>query len=576
VSIFFRNASACLMVKRKSDGRPKGLIKNHPVDTPPAPAAPATFSSLDGLNPTTLKVLTTTMGMPTMTDVQAASLPHALKGCDMLVQAKTGTGKTLCFLLPILERILALDGMPPEQATYALILTPTRELAQQVRSHALPLFTAHGFKIHAAVGGTDIDACREHVVGYYGLCHAVVATPGRIKDHLGRLELARKAMRALLILVLDEVDQMLDPSFWVPVTGLLKYLPPTESRQTLLFSATVPFAVKRAARWLTRPESLREVRLSSHDEAKVHTHVPQQVVVVPAPALLFTLVTLVRHERAIPGHKVIVFFITACLTSHLAKIFKHLGAPVFEMHAKMASRQTISNEFREAPEGVLFTSDVSARGMDYPDVTCVIQVGMAHSLDFYIHRLGRTARAGKNGHCYTLLCDLEKAFVETIAPLGAATAPVPFPADLERQVADIQTALEIVGADQAACDKVYTSWWAYYSSAAHKLQVSPEAVTTAAVQFTASLFNIRVPTERCCTPQALGFQLRLSSKSPCMLPKPRKVSHWGSKTARHKAAGPRRPTRAVAKQRRNPTKPTLRRVNPKGSTRRHTKHRRSR
>ena len=153
-------------------------------------------------------------------------------------QAKTGTGKTLCFLIPIVERIVK-EFSGVTNGTLALILSPTRELASQIHMEAKPLFAAHKLHVHCSTGGTAIDYDKECVCHAYGQVHALVATPGRIKDHFSSLEYARRLFRVCKMVVVDEIDQLVDLGFLKTVVNIVRTLPAREHRQTLLYSATV-------------------------------------------------------------------------------------------------------------------------------------------------------------------------------------------------------------------------------------------------------------------------------------------------------------------------------------------------
>eukprot|EP00667_Euglena_gracilis_P006584 EG_transcript_6644 len=498
----------------------------------------APFASL-GLHPATLQVLGEELAMQEMSAVQAACLPDALKGRDLLVQAKTGTGKTLCFLLPIVERLLPALPTLPDRSIFALIVTPTRELAQQIHLHGLPLFRAHRLKIHAAVGGTSIDSCREHCVGYHGTCHAVVATPGRILDHLKLLELVRKAVRALQVLVLDEVDQLLAPDFWVHLRPLLAFLPGCDRRQTMLFSATLSVRVNRLAATLTRPDHLATVQMTAASEANVHHDVPQEVVVVPIALCAFSLLTLLRQAQAVPRHKVIVFFNTTCLTECMARLFRHVGVDALEMFGrkKPAVREAVSHQFRTQSDVVMFTSDVSARGMDYPDVTCVIQVGMASSKEQYIHRLGRTARAGKQGRCYLLLMDFERPFLDVLQDLGAQPIPLPLPPDAGAQIAELHAATSNFGAARGSdCHALYSAFLAFYGGqGCHNVLRLPRAALAAAgAEFTTTLFGLPAPADGgAYSAEELGLQQM----------KAQKKTHFSNRRRAKPERGPKPPGR---------------------------------
>jgi ATP-dependent RNA helicase MSS116 len=312
------------------------------------------------------------MGYECMTLVQQESIPAALTGDDLIVKAKTGTGKTLAFLIPAIEQALR----EPRQrgAISVLVVSPARELAQQIEDECTRLVSLHrapaALRVQCVVGGASADKDRR------GLAHApdvLVATPGRLLDHL---ESMPRLLAGVRCLVLDEADQLLDMGFRPAILRILAGLPPPAARQTLLFSATLPADVEGIAALALRPDRRRLVDTVGAEEA-THLHVPQEAVVCRPQAQAAELWRLVEEASAEPDHKVVVFFPTARQTQLFAEAFAALGAPPLEMHSRRSQgqRTRVSDAFRAGSGLVMFSSDVSARGMDYPDVTAVIQVG---------------------------------------------------------------------------------------------------------------------------------------------------------------------------------------------------------
>ncbi|KAL2135985.1 hypothetical protein VTI74DRAFT_6034 [Chaetomium olivicolor] len=374
--------------------------------------------------------ITQGMGYETMTDVQAMTINHALAGKDIVAQAKTGTGKTLAFLVPIIQRIIAGE---PELAfrrrgararsddIRAIILSPTRELAEQIGVEARKLCEGTGVIVQTAVGGTQKNMMlrRTRVEG----CHLMVATPGRLYDLLSDDMSGIDAPR-LSALVLDEADRMLDVGFKAELENILKFLPTREEvpRQTLLYSATLPKNVVGLARQFINPHNFEFVQTVKADEVPTHERVPQFI--VPCRGfenLAPTLLELVRREvqkSATEGSapfKAIVFLPTTSSVMSYSYIFRRLkyqdrSLPyVWDIHSKLpqASRTRNADDFRSSTSGILFSSDVSARGMDFPNVTHVIQIHLPSTRDNYIHRIGRTGRAGREGQAYLIVSDSE-------------------------------------------------------------------------------------------------------------------------------------------------------------------------
>ena len=370
------------------------------------------FADLD-ISAKTRQAIADVLGYEHMTLVQEQTLAAALTGVDMLAKAKTGTGKTLAFLIPSIEQAAAAKAQG-QWKIKVLVVSPTRELATQIYEEAASLCRFHDLRIQAIVGGTNLN---KDIGGFKKNPDILVATPGRLNDHLQSGTLARH-VDALQVLVFDEADQLLDMGFRPAIVEMLTHLPPKDSRQTLLFSATMPDDVSGIAKLAMRSEQFEFVDTVGAED-NTHAHVPQRVVTTSIDLQAHELWQQVTAARAAPGHKVVVFFTTARLTQFYAELFTLLGEPVLEMHSRLSqSRRTkVSDQFREGSNVVMFSSDVSARGLDYPDVSSVIQVGMPSDRAQYIHRLGRTARAGKGGMGVLVLNDFERGFLREVKDL---------------------------------------------------------------------------------------------------------------------------------------------------------------
>jgi ATP-dependent RNA helicase MSS116 len=351
--------------------------------------------------------------------------------CCSVAQAKTGTGKTLAFLVPIVQRIIAGQpelekprggGRARSDDIRAIILSPTRELAEQIGVEAKKLCQGTGVIVQTAVGGTQKNMMlrKTRIEG----CHLLVATPGRLYDLLTDESSGIDAPR-LAALVLDEADRMLDVGFKTELESIVRYLPAREDvpRQTLLYSATLPKNVVGIARQFINPTNFEFVQTVRADEVPTHERVPQFI--VPCRGfenLAPTLLELVRRDVAkaqsdperLP-FKAIVFLPTTYSVMSYSYLFRRLKYDdrtmplVFDIHSKLAqgSRTRAAENFRDAKSAILFSSDVSARGMDFPNVSHVIQVHLPQDRDLYIHRIGRTGRAGKQGEAYLLASDVE-------------------------------------------------------------------------------------------------------------------------------------------------------------------------
>jgi len=386
------------------------------------------FKDLD-LHHSTKKALIETLKLETMTEIQSKTFTQAAGGTDVLGRARTGTGKTLAFLLPALECLLSNPNFKAGQNVGVLIVSPTRELASQIGDQAEKLITHHkNLSCQVVYGGTriggDVNAFNKRIPSF------LIATPGRLLDHMENTKLSNgnkfgyDVMRDTPILVLDEADRLLEMGFRQEIKKIMAYLPKRDKRQTLLFSATVPKELKSIM-----AENMKSDYIDIdciHDggnnpDGGAHTNslVKQSYVVLPKLENKVTAVVQLVQEQidSDPNHKVVVFFPTARMVGYFAEFFNlGLGIDVTEIHSKKSQgyRNKASDKFRKCKSGILFTSDVSARGVDYPDVTAVLQFGLPESREQYIHRLGRTGRAGKEGEGILVLAPFEANFVKEL------------------------------------------------------------------------------------------------------------------------------------------------------------------
>ena len=316
-----------------------------------------------------------------MTAVQSETLPLILKedNKDCLAKAKTGTGKTLAFMIPTVERILHKkggsgrfgnnnnNGGGGEMDVRCLVISPTRELAQQITTETEKLLTFHKpalRNVTTFVGGTNKN---KDVRALRGQMPIVVATPGRLLDHLQNSNLAQR-MSNLDTLILDEADQLLDMGFRPDIERILGLLKPSfGSRQTLLFSATIPDDVNAIAKIACRPD-MNFVDTVGEEE-QTHLHVQQQVMISSQEELILDLFSIMERETTAAPYKIIVFFTTARLTGFMAEMFDSgsnmTGYKVLEIHSRKAQKQRerSSEQFRKQKNAIMFSSDVTARGM---------------------------------------------------------------------------------------------------------------------------------------------------------------------------------------------------------------------
>lgn len=309
----------------------------------------------------------------------------------------------------------------------SLIISPTRELAEQIAAEAKRVTRGTGIIVHSAVGGTAKAASLRDMQRYG--CHLLVGTPGRLKDILSD-RYSRVAAPELNTFVLDEADRLMDQGFWPHIQEIQSLLPDprTVNRQTMMFSATMDREVLKLVRSIMKPD-FQFVRTVQEGEQPTHEKVPQRLVhaggfenLMPSLLELCKRETEARRDGPAP-FKAIVYFSSTAMVRIAAKTFMNLKetnsegrrthplypARMVEMHARLSQgqRTKASEVFRAAKSGIMFSSDVTARGMDFPNVTHVIQIGCPSNRQDYIHRLGRTARADKEGEGWLLVPAIE-------------------------------------------------------------------------------------------------------------------------------------------------------------------------
>ncbi|MCJ1351229.1 MAG: ATP-dependent RNA helicase dbp4 [Icmadophila ericetorum] len=328
-----------------------------------------------------------------LTDIQKKAIPLALQGKDILGAAKTGSGKTLGFLIPVLENLYRkrwteLDGLG------ALILSPTRELAIQIFEVLRKIGRYHTFSAGLVIGGKSLQEERERL----GRMNILVCTPGRMLQHMDQTALLE--IDNLQMLVLDEADRIMDMGFQETVDAILEHLP--KERQTLLFSATQTKKVSDLARL-----SLRDPEyVSVHEAASSATPstLQQHYIVVPLHEKLDTLWSFLRANLK---SKILVFLSSGKQVRFVYESFRHLrpGIPLLHLHGrqKQTARLDITTEFSKTKNACLFATDVIARGLDFPAVDWVIQLDCPEDADTYIHRVGRTARFERDGRAVLFL-----------------------------------------------------------------------------------------------------------------------------------------------------------------------------
>jgi len=353
-----------------------------PTTAPAAPAAGPSFDSLP-LPPTTLANLRQ-LGYLAMTPIQAASLPLALAGHDLIAQAKTGSGKTAAFALPLLANLNV-----RRFAVQALVLCPTRELAEQVTQEIRRLARAEdNIKTLTLCGGAPV---RAQLASLEHGAHIVVGTPGRILDHLSRETLALDALNTL---VLDEADRMLDMGFAEDIAKVIALCP--KQRQTLLFSATYPDGVAAMAKRFMRDP--REVKLTERHAA---TKIRQRFVEVQESERLHAVGLLLDHYRPV---STLAFCNTKQQCRDLVAVLQAQGIVALELHGDLdqRDRDQVLVQFSNRSCSVLVATDVAARGLDIAQLEAVINVDISPDVEVHTHRVGRTGRADEEGWAFSL------------------------------------------------------------------------------------------------------------------------------------------------------------------------------
>ncbi|KAK2634136.1 hypothetical protein Ddye_028928 [Dipteronia dyeriana] len=414
-----------------------------------------------GISPLTIKALTAA-GYIQMTRVQEATLSVCLEGKDALVKAKTGTGKSAAFLLPAIEAVLKTISSGTNQRVppiFVLILCPTRELASQLTAEAIALLKYHdGIGVQTLVGGTRFKVDQKRLES--DPCQIIIATPGRLLDHIENKSGLTVRLMGLKMLILDEADHLLDLGFRKDVEKIVDCLP--RQRQSLLFSATVPKEVRRISQLVLKREHayIDTVGLGC---VETPDKIKQSCLVAPHEKH-FQIVhhLLQEHISNVPDYKVVVFCSTGMVTSLLYLLLREMNMNVREIHSRKPQlyRTHVSDEFRESKRLILITSDVSARGMNYPDVTLVVQVGIPFDREQYIHRLGRTGREGKEGEGILLLAPWEEYFLGDLKDLPLDRFPSPLlDPNIKLQMDD---AMEKI--DGSVKEAAYHAWLGYYNS----------------------------------------------------------------------------------------------------------------
>ncbi len=409
------------------------------------PPAGTAFDTL-GLKPEILTVLTS-LGYEEATPVQAAAIPVLLDGKDVVAQAATGTGKTAAFALPMLQRLT--PGAKPNRPS-ALILVPTRELAMQVTEAVNRYSVNLKMAALAIYGGQEISKQLRPLSR--GGVDVVVATPGRALDHI-----ARKTLRLenVQMVVLDEADEMLDLGFADDLDSILSELP--ETRQTALFSATLPTRIAAIAeKHLNAPVRIR-IEKPKADATKA-PQIVQTVYTVPRGMKDAALLRILQLEVPKAG---IVFCRTRLEVERLTEALNQQGFQAVALHGGMSQEQRdrVLSRFKKGSHALLVATDVAARGLHVDDLSHVFNHDLPNSPETYVHRIGRTGRAGKEGRAVTLVEPREVKFLRAVErAAGTKLEPQKVPSAQVLAVRQLERTLERVKASEKPSTDVVKAW----------------------------------------------------------------------------------------------------------------------
>ena len=361
------------------------------------------------------------------TPIQAEAIPHVLEGRDLLGIAQTGTGKTAAFMLPSIDRLAAANRRPKPRTCRMLVLAPTRELAGQIADSAREYGRFSHLKVVTVFGGTSVNKNRQDVARGVDI---LIATPGRLVDLTEQRALDLSEVE---ILVLDEADQMMDLGFIHALRAIVRLIP--KVRQTLFFSATMPKAIRElAGQYLTDP-----AQVSVTPAATTAERVEQYVCFV-GQAEKQALLTMALRKGLQSGEmdRVLVFTRTKHGADRVVKKLAQSGLAANAIHGNKSQpqRERALDEFRQGRVKVLVATDIAARGIDIPGVSHVVNFELPNVPEQYVHRIGRTARAGREGVAVSFCAQDEREYLRDIQRLTKVTLDqVPLPQGLREEVA---------------------------------------------------------------------------------------------------------------------------------------------
>ena len=340
------------------------------------------------------------------TPIQAQAIPPVLEGRDLMGIAQTGTGKTAAFMLPSIDRLREADKQTPFKSCRMLVLAPTRELAGQIAQNAKDYGALAGLKVHSIVGGTSVNKDRNKL---HRGTDILVATPGRLLDLIDQKAFTLDKVE---VLVLDEADQMLDLGFIHALRRISQLVP--EDRQTLFFSATMPKQIQElVGKYCRNP-----VKVSVTPESTTAERIDQFLFMVQQDEKQTLLEMILSERHRVPGkfERVLIFARTKHGCDRIVKKLSQSGIPANAIHGNKSQpqRERALGEFRSAKTPILVATDVAARGIDIPGVSHVLNYELPNVPEQYVHRIGRTARAGRDGIAIAFCAEDERDYLKDI------------------------------------------------------------------------------------------------------------------------------------------------------------------
>jgi superfamily II DNA/RNA helicase len=364
---------------------------------------------LDGLN---------AMNFKEATPVQEQTIPLILQKKDIIACAQTGTGKTAAFLLPLIHNLQS-ESHEPNKVN-AIIMAPTRELAQQIDQQMEGFSYYSPFSSVAVYGGSDGEAWSTQKQGLLKGADVVIATPGRLLSHINLYDIDFSGVKYL---ILDEADRMLDMGFYDDIMKIVKLLPKT--RQTLLFSATMPPKIQTLAKTI----------LNNPEEIQISVSRPPDTIMQSAYICHENQKTAIIRQlfSKKKPNKVILFAGSKIKVKEVTQVLKRMGVSVDEMHSDLSQdqRESVMHEFKNDRVSLLVATDIVARGIDIDDISLIVNYDVPRDAEDYVHRIGRTARAGEHGMAITLVSpDEQYKFKQIEDFLEKSIFKIPIPAEL--------------------------------------------------------------------------------------------------------------------------------------------------